>query len=99
MFRSFLNIFKVPELRNKVLFTLFMLGIYRIGYWVPIPGVDQQQFAKAQQNQNKENTAAGRLANYVSIFPGGSLGQSTRFGLGVMPYTSPSIIFQLLGTV
>src|SRR5580658_6656151 len=45
MLKTFVNIFKVPELRNKVLFTLFMLAIYRIGYWVPIPGVDQLQMA------------------------------------------------------
>src|ERR1039458_3003914 len=99
MFRSFLNIFKVPELRNKVLFTLFMLAIYRIGYWVPILGVDQQKFQELQKTQSKDNSAAGRLARYVSLFSGGTLGQSTIFGLGVMPYISASIIFQLLGTV
>jgi preprotein translocase subunit SecY len=99
MFRSFLNIFKVPELRNKVLFTLFMLAIYRIGYWVPILGVDQQKFQELQKTQSKDNSAAGRLASYVSLFSGGTLGQSTIFGLGVMPYISASIIFQLLGTV
>src|SRR4051812_20212931 len=99
MFKTFINIFKVPELRNKVLFTLFMLAIYRIGYQVPLPGVDQQKFADIQANQSKDNSAAGRLANYVSLFSGGTLGQSTMFGLGVMPYISASIIFQLLGTV
>ena len=45
MFKSFLNIFKVPELRNKVLFTFFMLLIYRLGYHIPLPGVDQAGFA------------------------------------------------------
>ena len=99
MFQSFLNIFRIPELRNKVLFTLFLLAIYRIGFWVPLPGVDQAQFAKIQNQQNKDTSAAGRIANYVSLFSGGTLGQSTVFGLGVMPYISASIIFQLLGTV
>src|SRR3984957_4012492 len=99
MFKTFINIFKVPELRNKVLFTLFMLAIYRIGYWVPILGVDQQKFQELQKTQSKDNSAAGRLASYVSLFSGGTLGQSTIFGLGVMPYISASIIFQLLGTV
>src|SRR5947199_6502479 len=101
MFKTFLNIFRVPELRNKVLFTLFMLAIYRIGYHVPLPGVDQQHFedlAKKQQEQG-DASAAGRLANYVSLFSGGNLSQSTIFGLGIMPYISASIIFQLLGTV
>ncbi len=99
MFKSFINIFRVPELRNKVLFTLFLLMIYRIGYWVPLLGADQVKFAQMQKQQTKDNSAAGRLANYVSLFSGGTLGQSTIFGLGVMPYISSSIIFQLLGTV
>src|SRR3982750_1147272 len=102
MFTTLANIFRIPELRNKVLFTIFMLMIYRIGYHVPLPGVDQSNFAALQakqQQQGGEDTAAGRLANYVSLFSGGNLSQSTIFGLGVMPYISASIIFQLLGTV
>src|SRR5213078_4249095 len=101
MFQTLLNIFRVPELRNKVLFTLFMLMIYRIGYHVPIPGVDQGNFEALQAKQAKggDTSAAGRLANYVSLFSGGNLSQSTIFGLGVMPYISASIIFQLLATV
>jgi preprotein translocase subunit SecY len=99
MFKTLINIFRVPELRNKVLFTLFMLAIYRIGYHVPLPGVDQAAFVQLQENQQGDNSAAGRLANYVSLFSGGNLSQSTVFGLGVMPYISASIIFQLLATV
>ena len=98
MFKSFINIFRVPELRNKVLFTIFMLVIYRIGYHVPIPGVDQNSFAAASKKSG-DDTAAGRLASYVSLFSGGNLSQSTIFGLGVMPFISASIIFQLLTTV
>jgi preprotein translocase subunit SecY len=97
MFKTFINIFKVPELRNKVLFTLFMLAIYRIGYHVPIPGVDQAQLENA--GKHGDSTPFDRLANYVSIFSGGNLSQSTIFGLGIMPYISASIILQLLGTV
>jgi preprotein translocase subunit SecY len=99
MIKTFINIFRVPELRNKVLFTLFMLAIYRIGYHVPIPGVDQAAFADLAERQRQDDTAAGRLASYVSLFSGGSLSQSTIFGLGIMPYISASIIFQLLTTV
>src|SRR6476469_1146003 len=99
MFKTFINIFRVPELRNKVLFTLAMLAIYRIGYHVPLMGVDQAHFAELVKQQQQDNTAAGRLASYVSLFSGGNLQQSTIFGLGVMPYISASIIFQLLGTV
>lgn len=97
MFKTFINIFKVPELRNKVLFTLFMLAIYRIGYHVPIPGINQEALQSA--SKNGDNTPFDRLANYVSIFSGGNLSQSTIFGLGIMPYISASIILQLLGTV
>src|SRR3954471_17778457 len=101
MFKTLINIFRVPELRNKVLFTLFMLVIYRIGYHVPLPGVDQASFSALakQQQESGDSSAAGRLASYVSLFSGGNLSQSTIFGLGVMPYISASIIFQLLGTV
>jgi preprotein translocase subunit SecY len=99
MFQTLANIFRVPELRNKVLFTLLMLAIYRIGYHVPIPGVDQQAFVDYAEKQSQESGAAGRLASYVALFSGGNLSQSTIFGLGVMPYISASIIFQLLATV
>ncbi len=101
MFKTLINIFRIPELRNKVLFTLFMLMIYRIGYHVPIPGVDQAEM-KAQaekQAHGGDTSAASRIANYISIFSGGNLSQSTIFGLGIMPYISASIIFQLLTTV
>jgi preprotein translocase subunit SecY len=101
MIQTFLNIFKIPELRNKVLFTLFLLAIYRIGFHVPLPGTDQEQFAKMDElsKQSGNDSAGSRLANYVSLFSGGSLTQSTIFGLGIMPYISSSIIFQLLATV
>ncbi|MGD0461755.1 MAG: preprotein translocase subunit SecY [Tepidisphaeraceae bacterium] len=98
MIRSFLNIFRVPELRNKVLFTFLMLLIYRIGFWVPLPGVDQRAMQEIAKNQD-DSSAAGRLASYVSLFSGGSLQQSSIFSLGIMPYISSSIIFQLLTTV
>jgi preprotein translocase subunit SecY len=97
MFKTLINIFRIPELRNKVLFTLFMLAIYRIGYHVPIPGVDQDALQAA--TKHGDSTPFDRLANYVSIFSGGNLSQSTIFGLGIMPYISASIILQLLGTV
>ena len=96
MFKTFVNIFRIPELRNKILFTLFMLMIYRIGYHVPIPGADQQ---KMHDKVNKSDGAGDRIANYIAVFAGGSLSQSTIFGLGIMPYISASIIFQLLVTV
>jgi len=100
MFKAFINIFRVRELRNKILFTLLMLAIYRIGFSIPLPGVDQAQaVATMQQQQQDQGSAAGRVASYLTIFSGGSLTTSTIFGLGVMPYISASIIFQLLGSV
>ncbi len=88
-------IFMIPELRTKILLTLLFLAIYRIGYSIPMPYVDQRIM-------NKSLGASGGLAqvlNYVSMFSGGDLAHATLFGLGIMPYISASIIFQLLAAV
>ena len=100
MLQAFLNIFKIAELRNKIFFTLSMLVIYRIGFWIPLVGVDQTELAKSAE-QAMEESASGfaRIAQFASIFSGGSLSQSTIFGLGIMPYITASIIFQLLQSV
>src|SRR5436190_9317484 len=98
MFKTLINIFRVPELRNKVLFTIFLLIIYRIGYHVPIPGLNQNAMISTTAGGDS-GSPFDRLANYVSLFSGGNLSQSTIFGLGIMPYISASIIFQLLTTV
>ncbi len=98
MLQALLNIFKIPELRNKLLFTVAMLAVYRIGFWIPIPGVDQQLLKDFFQAQTESGGAFGRVAQFVSVFSGGSFGQSTIFGLGIMPYISAAIIFQLLGS-
>jgi preprotein translocase subunit SecY len=97
MLKAFGNIFRVAELRNKLLFTLGMLVIYRIGFWIPLPGVNQVELA--EKFKNSQGTALGDLAQFIQIFTGGSLGQSTLFGLGILPYISAAIIFQLLATV
>ena len=99
MLNAFLNIFRIPDLRNKVFFTLSMLVIYRIGFWVPLIGVDQTQVVEAAKKAADEATGFGRIAQFASIFSGGSLSQSTIFGLGIMPYITASIIFQLLNSV
>ena len=96
MFRAFFNIFRVPDLRSKVLFTLAMLCIYRIGFHVPLPGVNQEKLASTLA---ASGTGLGQLTEYFALFTGGSLQQSTIFGLGIMPYISAAIIFQLLVTV
>ena len=94
MLQAFLNIFRIPDLRNRVLFTLGMLFIYRIGFWIPLPGVDEQKIAEAAAIAAQDATGWGRLLQYASIFSGGSLSQSTIFGLGIMPYITAAIIFQ-----
>jgi preprotein translocase subunit SecY len=100
MFRAFVNTFRIPELRNKVLFTLFMLSVYRIGYYVPLPGVDQQSLSRAfRAGSGGPINPVQQAADLFAIFTGGDLGQSTLFGLGIMPYISASIILQLLVTV
>ena len=99
MIRAFMNMWRVPELRNKLLFTLAMLAIYRIGFMIPLPFVSTDALKEAAKQAAKEHGAFGTIADYMSIFSGGSLKQSTLFGLGIMPYISASIIFQLLGTV
>ncbi len=99
MLQAFLNIFKIRDLRNRVLFTLGMLVIYRVGFWIPLVGVDQTELAEAARRATENSSGFGRLLQFASIFSGGSLQQSTVFGLGIMPYITASIIFQLLQTV
>ena len=99
LFKTIANVFRIEELRNKILFTLGMLAVYRIGFWIPVPGVDQSALAEAFRVQAASGNAAGKIAQYVSMFSGGSFGQSTVFGLGIMPYITASIIFQLFGSV
>ncbi len=97
MLQAFLNIFRISELRNKIFFTLGMLCIYRVGFFIPLPGVSQELMKAWAEKQS--GGAAGNILDFVSIFTGGSLTQSTIFGLGIMPYISAAIIFQLLGSV
>ncbi|MFM1830569.1 MAG: preprotein translocase subunit SecY [Planctomycetota bacterium] len=99
MLQAFVNIFRIPDLRNRVLFTLGMLVIYRVGFWIPLVGVDQTQLAEAAAKASENATGFGRIVQFASIFSGGSLQQSTIFGLGIMPYITAGIIFQLLGQV
>jgi preprotein translocase subunit SecY len=88
-------IFAIPELRTKILITLLFLAIYRIGYQIPLPYINQLEM-------NRGGGAAGALGQilgFVSMFSGGDLDRASVFGLGIMPYISASIIFQLLGAV
>lgn len=93
MFEAFRNIFKIPDLRKRLLFTLFIVAIYRLGAHIVVPGVDIQalkNFFAARQ---------GGLFGFVDLFSGGALSEFAVFALGIMPYITASIIMQLLTVV
>jgi preprotein translocase subunit SecY len=94
---KFLSIFKIPELAQKIGITLLFLAVYRIGYHIPLPIINQEEILKFTQNLGAGSL--GQLVTFASMFSGSNLGQSTIFGLGIMPYISASIIFQLLASV
>lgn len=91
-----ITIFKIPELTRKILITAMFLIIYRVGFYVPLPALDQVKMA---ERLSGAGGALGQILGFVSMFTGGSLSQSCIFGFGVMPYISASIIFQLLASV
>jgi preprotein translocase subunit SecY len=94
MVESLRNIFAVPDLRKRVLFTLALLGVYRIGHVIPLPGIDPSALAEfmAQATSNS-------MFGLYDMFSGGNLSKVTIFALGIMPYISASIILQLLTVV
>jgi len=87
------NAWRVPELRRRVLFTALVLALYRLGSWIPAPGVDSDQIKQYFSGQG--STILGLL----NIFSGGALSQFSLFALGIMPYVTASIILQLLTVV
>ena len=90
---AFANIFRIPDLRKRVLFTLAMLAVYRLGGHLPIPGVDAKRFEDfISQNQ-------GTVFGFFDLFSGGTFRRLTIFALGIMPYITSSIILQLLTVV
>src|SRR5688572_9012648 len=93
MTTAFSNIGKIPELRNRIFFTLALLAVYRLGVFVTTPGVDRGLMQKIMEQQ------AGTLFGMFNMFVGGALEQASVFSLGIMPYISSSIIIQLLTVV
>jgi len=93
MFDKFLNIFRIPDLRNRVLFTLAMLAVYRLGGHIPTPGINPDMLAQYFQQM------AGSSLGLMDMFTGGNLRKLTVFALGIMPYITASIIFQLLTVI
>lgn len=91
--RSFQNVFKIPDLRRKLLFTFMIIAVYRLGSHIPLPGIDVGILSQWFKTQ-----ATGVLG-LADMFAGGNLSRATIFALGIMPYISASIIFQLLGAI
>ncbi len=87
------SIFKIPELRRRILFTLALLVVFRVGAYVPVPGIDSGALSQALAN------ARGTLLGLYDMFAGGAFSRATIFALGIMPYISASIIMQLLTAV
>jgi len=87
--------FRVPDLRNKILFTLFVLALYRLGSFIPAPGIDTGAVQQLRENSSQQ----GGILAYVQLFSGGGLTTFAIFALGVLPYITASIIMQVLGVV
>src|ERR687892_2190539 len=93
MFAWLANAWRVPELRRRVLFTAVMLGIYRLGSWMPAPGVNAETIEEYFDNRG------GTILSFLNLFSGGALSQFSLFALGIMPYVTASIILQLMTVV
>jgi len=93
MLESIRNIFSIPDLRKRVLFTLFILAVYRIGAQIPNPGISAEALAEFWQTQK------GTIFGFIDLFSGRNMSRMTIFALGIMPYISASIILQLLQVV
>src|SRR5678816_3356472 len=93
MLQSLKNIFEIPDLRKRVLFTLGLLAVYRLGNHIPVPGINPTALLDFF-HQNESN-----WFGLVDMFSGGNLSKATIFALGIMPYISASIILQLLTVV
>src|SRR4051812_16933526 len=93
MLEKLANVFRVPDLRKRILFTLGLLAVYRLGGHIPTPGINAdllQQFFESNR---------GTFLGFVDLFSGGQLRRLTIFALGIMPYITASIILQLLTVV
>src|SRR6187431_537989 len=97
MFSAFTNSMKIPELRSRILYTLGLLFVARVGAHIPLPGVDPKPLQQFFADQSA--SGAGALVGLYNMFTGGALVKGAVCALGIMPYISASIIFQLLTAV
>jgi preprotein translocase subunit SecY len=97
-FRALVTCFKIEDLRKKILFTLAIIAVYRLGCFIPTPGINGAELAKFFERM-MQTTGGGNVFSIMNMFSGGSLEKLTVFSLGVMPYISSSIIMQLMTAV
>ena len=91
MFKTLADAFKIKEVRNKILLTLLLLFVYRLGCWLPIPGIDAEALGR--------NVEGNTFLSLLSSISGGALAQGSLLALGVSPYITSSIIIQLLAKI
>lgn len=94
MLKAFFNAFKIKDLRKKLVFTLLMIGVYRLGSWIPVPGIQTELLRDLGAGGG-----GGGITGIINVFSGGALAQMAVFALGIMPYITSSIIMQLLVVV
>ena len=95
MIEKIRNMFNIPELRGRILFTFGVLVVVRMGAHIPIPGINSEALMDAFRAMQSQNTLLGLF----NMFAGGAFQKATLFALGIMPYITTSIIFQLMGSV
>ena len=93
MFKTLANVFRIPDLRKKILITLFILTLYRLGSFIPIPGVSGTELKSFFARQT------GSIFDLLNLFVGGNFERASIFALGIMPYITASIVIQLLGSI
>ncbi len=93
MIEGFQNVLKIPELKRRILYTMALLAVYRVGVFIPVPGIDGQALTRFFESMQ------GTILGFFNMFSGGALEQMAVFALGIMPYISASIIMELLTVV
>src|SRR5438105_15553046 len=96
MLKAFVNAFKIPDLRKKILFTIGIIAVFRLGSHVPVPNVDPNRLAELRSATTGQPLSA---LQFIDLFSGGALTRFAVFSLGIMPYITSSIIMQLLTVV
>ncbi len=99
MLARIIQVFRIPELRQKIILTLILLAVFRMGSFIALSFLDQDVYFAELKKVTESQSTMGQVMQAMSMFSASSMGSATIFGLGIMPYISASIIFQLLATV